>query len=195
MCSFFKSLICVYLACKIEEFNISISQFVQHIPTAIESPEELANIILSYELLLMEKLSFHLNVFNFYRPFEGLLLDLKARCVDVQSTDILRQTANEFLDKTLNTDACLLYPPAQIALTALVHSSSKHKIDIDKYCRNVLLRELSNDEVKQMLAIIKNINRMVREIPVLNLSEIKRIETKLNECYNRENDPRSQAWV
>ncbi len=44
-----------------------------------------------------------------------------------------------------------------------------------------------------MLSIIKSINKLVREIPQLNLGEIKRIETKLNECYNRENDPRSQA--
>ena len=64
-------LVCVYLACKIEEFNISISQFVQNIQNTNESREELSNMILSYELLLMEKLDFHLNVHNFYRPFEG----------------------------------------------------------------------------------------------------------------------------
>ncbi len=118
------------MACKIEEFNISLSQFVQQVNT-VEDRDELANILLSYELLLMEKLNFNLNVHNFYRPFEGLILDLKARCSNITNTDILRQTANDFLDKTLNTDASLLYPPSQIALTALVHSSSKHKIDID----------------------------------------------------------------
>lgn len=70
--------------------------------------------------------------------------------------DKLRQDANEFLDKTLNTDASLLYPPAQIALTALVHSSSKNKIDLDKYCRTILLGDLTIEEVKLMLAIIKS---------------------------------------
>lgn len=57
-------LVCVYLACKIEEFNVSILQFVQNITNTNESKDELSNMILSYELLLMEKLDFHLNVHN-----------------------------------------------------------------------------------------------------------------------------------
>lgn len=65
---------CVYLACKIEEFNISISQFISNIK---KKEENLENIILSYEMLVMEKLNFELTVHNFYRPFEGFLLDVK----------------------------------------------------------------------------------------------------------------------
>jgi cyclin H len=64
------------LACKIEEFNISISQFLQNINTS-EDKSVLANVILNYELLLIEKLDFQLTVHNFYRPFEGFLLDVK----------------------------------------------------------------------------------------------------------------------
>jgi len=95
-------LICVYLACKIEEFNISIIQFVQNIHNTNESREDLTNMILSYELLLMEKLDFHLTVHNFYRPFEGFLLDVKTRCPEIANVDVLRHFAMEFLDKILN---------------------------------------------------------------------------------------------
>lgn len=66
----------MYLACKIEEFNISIGQFVQNVNNG-EDKDEVANVILSYELLLMEKLDFHLTIHNFYRPFEGFLIDIK----------------------------------------------------------------------------------------------------------------------
>lgn len=186
-------LVCVYLACKIEEFNVSILQFVQNI-NSNETKDDLASMILNYELLLMEKLDFHLNVHNFYRPFEGFLLDVKTRCSEIQNVDVLRHFAMEFLDKILNTDAILLYPPSQIALTAVVYSSSKNKIDLDKYCRLTLLNQLNNDEVKQFLSIIKCINKLHKEIPVLNIEEINRIENKLMQCFNHENDPRSKSF-
>jgi cyclin H len=150
--------------------------------------------LLNFELLLMEKLDFQLNVHNFYRPFEGFLLDVKTRCAEVSNVETLRSFAMDFLDKILNTDAILLFPPSQIALTAVVYSSSKNKIDLDKYCRLILLSQLNNDQVKQFLTIIKCINKQHKEIPVLNIEEIKRIEAKLLKCYNYENDPRSRTF-
>lgn len=114
---------------KVEEFNVSIHQFVQNIQTDYD----LMNIITSLELLLIEKLEFHLTIHNFYRPFEGFLLDIKvswallrlctqlrtdvyfkAHYPELNNADILRQAAFDFLDKILNTDAILLYPPSQV---------------------------------------------------------------------------------
>jgi hypothetical protein len=39
---------------------------------------------------------------------------------------------------------------------------------------------------------IKDINKLHREIPVLNQDEVKRIDKKLSACYNLANDPRSK---
>lgn len=186
-------LVCVYLACKIEEFNISISQFVGNIQSN-EEKDQLANVLLNFELLLIEKLDFHLTIHNFYRPFEGFLLDVKTRCPEIANVEMLRHFALEFLDKILNTDAILLYPPSQIALTAIVYSSSKNKIDLDRYCQSILLCDLNNEEVKQQCKIIKNINRLHKDIPALNPDELKRIEHKLSKCCNSENDPRSKSF-
>ena len=73
--SFF-SISCVYLACKVEEFNVSIGQFVANCKG---DREKIADVIVSQELLLMEHLHFHLTVHNPFRPLEGLLIDLKVR--------------------------------------------------------------------------------------------------------------------
>jgi cyclin H len=186
-------LVCVYLACKIEEFNISMSQFLLNI-NSNDDKEEFANAILNYELLLIEKLDFNLTVHNFYRPYEGFLLDVKTRCPEIQNIDILRGYACDFLDKILNTDGILLYPPSQIALTGVVYSASKNKIDLDKYCQSILLHECNDEEVKQLCKMIKTINRLHREIPILNQDEVKRIEKKLQSCYNLANDPRSKIF-
>lgn len=65
---------CVYLACKVEEFNVSITQFVANIKG---DREKASDIILNNELLLMEQLNFHLAIHNPFRPVEGLLIDIK----------------------------------------------------------------------------------------------------------------------
>ena len=70
----------MYLACKVEEFNISIQQFVANIRG---DREKASDIILNDELLLMQQLNFHLTIHNPYRPVTGLLIDIKV-CVLVQ---------------------------------------------------------------------------------------------------------------
>lgn len=67
---------CVYLACKVEEFNVSITQFVANIKG---DREKASDIILNNELLLMEQLNFHLTIHNPFRAVEGLLIDIKVR--------------------------------------------------------------------------------------------------------------------
>ncbi|XP_070545781.1 cyclin-H-like isoform X4 [Ptychodera flava] len=66
---------CVYLACKVEEFNVSIMQFVANLQ---ENREKGTELILNHELLLMQHLNFHLIVHNPFRPLEGFLIDIKA---------------------------------------------------------------------------------------------------------------------
>lgn len=65
---------CIYLACKVEEFNVSIQQFVANLKG---DRDKATDIILNNELLLMEQLNFQLSVHNPYRPVEGLLIDIK----------------------------------------------------------------------------------------------------------------------
>jgi cyclin H len=58
----------------VEEFNISIQQFVANIKG---DRDKASDIILNDELLLMQQLNFHLTVHNPYRPVSGLLIDIK----------------------------------------------------------------------------------------------------------------------
>lgn len=81
-------LTCAYLACKVDEFNVSSSQFVGNLVQ--ESPagqERVLEQILEYELLLIQQLNFHLVVHNPYRPMEGLLIDLKVGGASFSGTE------------------------------------------------------------------------------------------------------------
>ena len=71
----------VYLATKVEEFNVSIQQFVSNVAG---NQERATKIILNNELLLMQELKFHLTVHNPFRAVEGLLIDIKTRCPSLQ---------------------------------------------------------------------------------------------------------------
>lgn len=65
---------CVYLACKVDEFYVPITQFVENLQG---EKERTADVLLAQELLLMQQLHYHLTVYSCYRPLEGLLIDIK----------------------------------------------------------------------------------------------------------------------
>nr|AAW79029.1 GekBS183P [Gekko japonicus] len=66
-------LTCAFLACKVDEFNVSSAQFVGNLRESPIGQEKALEQILEYELLLIQQLNFHLIVHNPYRPFEGFL--------------------------------------------------------------------------------------------------------------------------
>ena len=68
----------VYLACKVEEFYVPIGQFVSNLKG---NREKFADTILTFELLLMSKLRYHLTVHNPFRAMEGLLIDIKVSLI------------------------------------------------------------------------------------------------------------------
>jgi len=67
----------VFVACKVEEFNVSINQFVNNIKG---DRNKATDIVLSNELLLIGQLNYYLTIHNPFRPIEGFLIDIKARC-------------------------------------------------------------------------------------------------------------------
>lgn len=125
---------CAYLACKVEEFNVSIQQFVANVKG---DRSKAMDIILSNELLLMQELNFNLTVHNPFRPVEGFLIDIKTRC-QMPNPDRLRKGIDEFLEKSFLTDACLIYAPSQLALAAVLHSASKEQENLDSYVTECL---------------------------------------------------------
>jgi len=64
----------VFVACKVEEFNVSINQFVNNIKG---DRNKATDIVLSNELLLIGQLNYYLTIHNPFRPIEGFLIDIK----------------------------------------------------------------------------------------------------------------------
>ncbi|MBN3320367.1 CCNH protein, partial [Atractosteus spatula] len=125
-------LTCVYLACKVDEFNVSSSQFVGNLRENAAGQEKALEQILEYELLLIRQLNFHLVVHNPYRPLEGFLIDIKTRYPAIENPEVFRKAADDFLNRATMTDAGLLFPPSQMALTAVMNSASRADLNMER---------------------------------------------------------------
>lgn len=65
---------CVYLACKVDEFNVPMEKFVANVKG---DNTKARDFVLNNELMLMEQLKFHLTTHNPFRSVEGFLIDIK----------------------------------------------------------------------------------------------------------------------
>ncbi|RWS30286.1 OTU domain-containing protein 7B-like protein [Leptotrombidium deliense] len=179
---------CVYLACKVEEFNVSISDFVKNVRG---DREKAADVVLNYELLLMQQLKYHLTVHNPYRPIEGLMIDLKARCLHVGDPERFRNYIENFIESSYFTDACFLYSPSQIALAAIVYAATKYDVNLDSYLTDILFIE-APEKVENLRAMMTSLWGMIRNIENPTKEQVKNIEKKLEKCRNEANNMDSQ---
>ena len=157
-------LTCEFLACKVDEFNVSSPQFVGNLRESPLGQEKALEQILEYELLI-QQLNFHLIVHNPYRPFEGYYrpIDLKTRYPLLENPEILRKTADDFLNRVALTDAHLLYTPSQIALTAILFSASRAGITMESYFSESLMLKENRTSLSQLLDIMKSMRSLVKK--------------------------------
>lgn len=184
-------LICVYLSCKVEEFNVSISQFCDNLPRGSDGASET---ILNHELLVLQELNFQLTVHNPFRPLEGFLIDLKTRYPLLKDPEQLRRGAEEFLHRCMASDAVLLFTPSQISLAAILTSASKQKMNIDRYVTEALLGGEKSDNLRDIISTIKKIKQIVAQVQPINFEEVKKVERKLEHCLNEEYNPESEIY-
>lgn len=179
-------LVCLYMACKVEEHNLSVDRFVEILPA--DRREKTKDFILAHELLLMQRLNFHLTVHNPYRPMEGFIIDIKTRCPKLGDPEKWRASVEEFLRKALMTDVSLLFSPSQIALAALFSAS---RGSVASYIGANL-----GEQQQHVLSQIENIAALVTNQAKTTASkeQIKRLEQKLKACRNPENNPDSKLF-
>ncbi|KAG7490492.1 cyclin-H [Solea senegalensis] len=174
-------LTCAYLSCKVDEFNVSCTQFVGNLLQETPAGQErVLEQILEFELLLIQQLNFHLVVHNPYRPMEGLLIDLKTRYPMLESPESLRRSADDFLTQASMTDAGLLFPPSQIALTAIVNSASRAGLHMESYLTECLgLKE----DISKMYDSMRRMKTLLKKYELPKLEEVNSYKPKLERIH------------
>ena len=164
--------VCLYMACKVEEYNISVDKFIMIYPEAERN--RTSEVILSNEMGLMKLLNYHLIVHSPKRALEGLFIDIKTRFQGKEDFDKCREVSNEFLNAVLFSDVVFLYTPSQIALAALFVSSKE-------IIRNYIMSVLAPGEQGQTLFTkVEDIVKIINAKIICEDSHVKEIQTKLS---------------
>uniref|UniRef100_A0A1A8NMT6 Cyclin-H n=3 Tax=Nothobranchius TaxID=28779 RepID=A0A1A8NMT6_9TELE len=177
-------LTCAYLSCKVDEFNVSSTQFVGNLLQETPAGQErVLEQILEYELLLIQQLNFHLVVHNPYRPMEGLLIDLKTRYPTMENPESLRKSADDFLAQAAMTDAGLLFSPSQIALTAILNSASRAGINMESYMTECLGLKEDRDTLSKMYDSMRCMKTLLRGYELPKSEEVHIYKQKLERIH------------
>ncbi|XP_027512738.1 cyclin-H isoform X1 [Corapipo altera] len=179
-------LTCAFLACKVDEFNVSSAQFVGNLRESPLGQEKALEQILEYELLLIQQLNFHLIVHNPYRPFEGFLIDLKTRYPVLENPEVLRKTADDFLSRVALTDAYLLFTPSLIALTAILSSGSRAGINMESYLSESLMLKENRSTLSRLLDDMKCMKNLIKKYELPRAEEVAALKQKLEKCHTFE---------
>lgn len=173
---------CAYLACKTDEFHVSIDEFIKNVKGDCRKAQ---NTVLSNEMLLMKKMKFHLTVHLPFRAVEGFLLDLRARYPPAKDkTNLMAPEIDDFLEKAMYTDACFLYTPSQVALAAVCYGAEKCGVDLGNY-----LSDMVFDKNPKALEYFQTATQVIEDLIEKDLQNspgkdiIKKIEKKLHDIF------------
>ena len=164
--------VCLYMACKVEEYNVSVDKFIMIYPEADRI--RTADIILGNEMGLMKLLNYQLIVHSPKRALEGFFIDIKTRFQQKEDLDKCREVSNEFLNAVLFSDVVFLYTPSQIALASLFVASKE-------IVRNYIVSVLAPAEQgRTLFGKIEDIIKLINSKIICEDSHVKEIQAKLS---------------
>uniref|UniRef100_G3U0L9 Cyclin-H n=1 Tax=Loxodonta africana TaxID=9785 RepID=G3U0L9_LOXAF len=178
-------LTCAFLACKVDEFNVSSPQFVGNLRESPLGQEKALEQILEYELLLIQQLNFHLIVHNPYRPFEGFLIDLKVNFVLLCCCSLTRRT--QILIKIYYHLSCYNMVSVKIFVEfkALLHNTFNMLI-LKFYLTESLMLKENRTCLSQLLDVMKSMRNLVKKYEPPRSEEVAVLKQKLERCHSAE---------
>ncbi|CAA0837006.1 Cyclin-H1-1 [Striga hermonthica] len=169
-------LTCIYAACKAEENHVS----AEELGKGIEQDHQM---ILINEMLVLQSLGFDLIVYAPYRALDGFISDMES----------LHESAKAEVDKTMRSDAPLLFPPGQLALAALRRSSEFHKaVDFERYIKSMLSRQHSADKFSDLTLSLNTIDTLINKLETPTSKDVKHIDRKLKSCLDPSSHDKSK---
>ncbi|GAV88742.1 Cyclin_N domain-containing protein [Cephalotus follicularis] len=177
-------LTCVYAACKIEENHVS----AEELGKGISQDHQM---ILNYEMIVLQSLEFDLIVYAPYRSVEGFVNDMEeflhANDDQLQIFKDLHETAKMEVDKIMLTDAPLLFTPGQLALAALRRSNEVHAVlDFQRYLGSIISRQNSAFTTAELFESLDAIDSLVMSYKFPSERDMKHINRKLKSCWGHD---------
>ncbi|CAN1219895.1 CYCH1-1 [Linum perenne] len=174
-------LTCIYTACKIEENHVS----AEELGKGISQDHQM---ILNFELIVLQSLGFDLIVYAPYRPVEGFIHDIEASCYRIVQSinwiNVWQDSAIVEVDKIMFTNAPLLFTPGQLALAALRNANEVHGVvDFESW---VCIRERDLDVFPSIIeakSFMQVLFLQVQKYKFPTEKDMKHINRKLKSCW------------
>ncbi|PWA84057.1 cyclin-H1-1 [Artemisia annua] len=173
-------LTCIYTACKAEENHVSAEELGKGI-------EQDHHVILNNEMVVLQSLGFDLIVYSPYRSIDGFISDMEdfiySNNGQLHLLKDLHETAKMVADKTMRTEAPLLFSPGQLALAALRRANEEHQVvDFDRYLDSILSRQHPARPVPELTVYLNAIDQLVNKLVTPPDGDMKKIDRKLKNC-------------
>ncbi|XP_010550979.1 PREDICTED: cyclin-H1-1-like [Tarenaya hassleriana] len=184
-------LTCVYASCKIEENHVS----AEEIGKGIQQDHQ---IILKYEMAVLQSLEFDLIVYAPYRAIEGFVNDMEAffqvRDDKVQKLKDVLKAATAETDKIMLTDAPPLSPwPGNLALAALrMANGIVGAVDFDRYLENIVSQPKSGHAISELTNVLNAIESLAKSYKFPSEKDMKHINRKLKSCLGHSSHDESK---
>lgn len=83
------------------------------------------------------------------------MLSFQTRC-PLNDPERLRPAIDDFLDRCYLTDVCLLYPPSQMALAAVLQSASSNRENLDAYVTGTLFGTPGAEKLPGLIEAVRS---------------------------------------
>ncbi|CAM8894671.1 unnamed protein product [Rhodiola kirilowii] len=210
-------LTCIYAACKIEENHVSAEELGKGISQ--DHQMILNNEMIVYQAWIcvnslchkfrilfviflkpscdLQSIDFDLIVYAPYRSVEGFVDDMEvfyqADNGQLQKLEDLKNTAKAEVDKSMLTEAPLLFPPGQLALAALRRSNNLHRVvDFESYLTRILARQNFAHTLSELMEALDAIDIWTAKHYIPTAEELKRIDRKVKSCLDPSSHDKSK---
>ncbi|KAM7481850.1 hypothetical protein LguiB_006433 [Lonicera macranthoides] len=169
-------LTCIYTACKAEENHVLAEELGRGI-------EQDHHTILNNEMLVLQSLGFDLIVYAPYRALEGFVSDMEEFCEPSEQLQLLKESSKVEIDRTMLTEAPLLFPPGQLALAALRKANNLHAVpDFDRYLESMVSGHHPTHTIAELTVSLNVIDSLISKLETPTAKDMKHIDRKLKAC-------------
>ncbi|KAK6911559.1 Cyclin, C-terminal domain 2, partial [Dillenia turbinata] len=180
-------LTCIYVARKIEENHVSAEELGKGISQDHQ-------VILNNEMISLE---FDVIVYAPYRSIEGFICDIQDFCQakddQLQKLKDFCETAKLEVDKTMLSDAPLLFPPGQLALAALRRSNEMHRVlDFERYLSSLLSHQQPDHTIIELTESLNAVDSWVKNHKSPSPKDMRHIDRKLKSCWDPSSHDKSK---
>lgn len=101
----------------------------------------------------------------------------------LENPEVLRKSADDFLNLATMTDAGLLASPSQIALTAVLNSASRAGLNMESYLADCMGLKEDKETMSKLMETMRRVKHVTKKYELPKLEEVCVCKQKLERIH------------